>query len=245
MENIELRFEAIEYVFPLIFVKGTGDQSFLFGTGADQREIDISDFYISRFPVTQILYEHIMGENPANNKGSNIPVECVSFSDIVMADGFFARINAANTWEKIIGLAGTVALRQFRLPSETEWEYAAKGGIHRAHNFLYSGSNHINEVAWYKDNSFDKSMPVGLKKPNQLGIYDMSGNVWEWCQDYYHPDAGKIPNDGSPCVEQSGERVLRGGCFHNWAVHCTAVKRYQITPEFKDPCISFRLVVSA
>jgi formylglycine-generating enzyme len=244
MENIELKFEEINYIFPLVFVKGTNDKPFLFGTGNDQQEITIKDFFISRYTVTQILYEHIMGENPANKKGNNIPVECVSYNDIVMEKGFLEKINSGSGNKKISGQPGGISSLQFRLPSEAEWEYAAKGGIHRADDFIYSGSNDIDEVAWYKDNCLDESMPVGLKKPNQLGIYDMSGNIWEWCQDYYHPDTGKIPKDGSPCREKSAERVLRGGCFHNWAVHCTAAKRYQIMPEFKDPCISFRLVVS-
>jgi sulfatase modifying factor 1 len=133
---------------------------------------------------------------------------------------------------------------QFRLPTETEWEYAAKGGMHWTDNFLYSGSDNIHDVGWYQGNSFDESRPVGLKKPNQLGIYDMSGNIWEWCQDYFHPDTNKIPTDGTPCFEKSAERVLRGGCFHNWAMHCTATKRYEIAPEFKDPCIGVRLVLS-
>jgi len=244
MDNIELIFEQINYIFPFIYVEGTKDKPFLFGTKSDPREIIIKDFFISAFTVTQILYEHIMGWNPAFNKGNNIPVECVSYNDIVMENGFLAKINSAGVKKKINKPPGSIRSLQFRLPSETEWEYAAKGGIHRADDFIYSGSNNIDEVGWYEGNSIDESYPVGLKKPNQLGIYDMSGNSWEWCQDYFHTDTGKIPKDGSPCLEKSPERVLRGGCFHNWAVHCTCTKRYEIAPEFKDPCISFRLVLS-
>ena len=89
-------------------------------------------------------------------------------------------------------------------------------------------------MKWHgiKDNSLDRRYePVGQKKPNQLGIHDMSGNIWEWCQDYFNEDTNKIPKDGSPNFEKSAERVLRGGCFHNWAVHCTTIKRYQIMPR--------------
>lgn len=243
MGNLELKFEKINYVFPMIFVKGTNDKRFLFGTESDAREITIEDFFISKFTVTQILYEHLMGYNPANNKGDNIPVECISYDDIVMENGFLSKINSCTVKEKISTQLKSSSL-QFRLPSETEWEYAAKGGIHWTDNFIYSGSNNIDEVAWYKDNSLDESEPVGQKKPNQLGIYDMSGNIWEWCQDYFNEDTNKIPKDGSPSLEKSTERVLRGGCFHNWAVHCTTIKRYQIMPEYKDPCIGFRLVLS-
>jgi formylglycine-generating enzyme required for sulfatase activity len=99
-------------------------------------------------------------------------------------------------------------------------------------------------VGWYKRNSGDESKIVGQKKPNQLGLYDMSGNLWEWCVDHYHFDTRKIPTDGSPCLEESPERVLRGGCFHNFGIHCTVMKRYQINPEYKDGCISFRLAIS-
>jgi sulfatase modifying factor 1 len=244
MDNIELRFEKINYIFPLVFVRGTNAKRFLFGSGSDAQEISIKDFFISKFTVTQILYEHIMSINPAHNKGSNIPVECISYDDIVMENGFLEKMNSSNVKKEISRKFEKVSSLQFRLPSETEWEYAAKGGIHWTDSFIYSGSNNIDDVAWYKDNSLDKSEPVGQKKPNQLGIYDMSGNVWEWCQDYFHSDTSKTPKDGSPCLEKSADRVLRGGCFHNWAIHCTATKRYEIIQDYKDPCISFRLVLS-
>ena len=244
MDNIDLKFEKINYVFPLVFVKGTDGGKFIFGEGNTVREISIEDFFISRFTVTQQLFEHIMGLNPSNKKGNNIPVECVSFDDLVMKNGFLEKINSDFVKEEIARQFRNVSSLQFRLPSETEWEYAAKGGIHWKDRFIYSGSNKIDEVAWYKDNSLDESEPVGQKKPNQLGIYDMSGNIWEWCEDYYHVDTKKIPKDGSPCLEKSDERVLRGGCFHNWAIHCTSTKRYQINPDYKDPCIGFRIVLS-
>ncbi len=244
MHDIDLKFEWMNYAFPLVFVKGTNEKPFLFGDGKDAQETTIKDFFISKFTVTQILYEHIMGVNPSNNKGNNIPVECVSFDDIVMKNGFLDKMNSISVKEKLSTQFENISTLQFRLPSETEWEYAAKGGIHWTDGFTFSGSNNIKEVAWYKDNSLDESEPVGQKKPNQLGIYDMSGNIWEWCQDYFNSDVSKIPRDGSPLLEKSAERVLRGGCFHNWAIHCTATKRYEIMPEYKDPCIGFRLILS-
>lgn len=244
MDNIELKFEEINYVFPLVFIKGTNAKPFLFAAENDAQEINVKDFFISKFTVTQILYEHIMGFNPADNKGRNIPVECVSYDDIVMKNGFLEKLNSSTIKEEMSKKFENTSSLQFRLPSETEWEYAAKGGIHWSDGFIFSGSNNIDEVGWYKYNSLDRSEPVGQKKPNQLGIYDMSGNVWEWCSDYFHSDTSKIPKDGSPCLDTSADRVLRGGCFHNWAIHCTATKRYAIIPEHKDPCISFRLVLS-
>jgi formylglycine-generating enzyme required for sulfatase activity len=130
------------------------------------------------------------------------------------------------------------------LPSETEWEYVARGGKHWKDNFQYSGSNNIDEVAWYQQNSHDEVKEVGRKAPNQLGIYEMNGNVWEWCQDCYQRDTKKIPKDGSPFMSAGVDRVLRGGCHHNWAIHCTVSKRYEIGKDFKDNCIGFRLVFS-
>ncbi len=244
MDNIELTFENIGYTFPLIFIKGTNDKPFLFGTGNDAQQITVKDFFISKFTVTQILYEHLMGYNPSHNRGNDIPVETVSYDDIVMKDGFLEKINSEIFRDKINRHFQKTSSLKFRLPSETEWEYAAKGGMYWTDNFIYSGSNDINEVAWYQNNSLDEKKPVGQKKPNQSGIHDMSGNVWEWCEDYYHEDINKTPKDGSPCVEKNSDRVLRGGCFHNWAIHCTSTKRYSIMQEYKDPCIGFRLVLS-
>lgn len=117
----------------------------------------------------------------------------------------------------------------------------------------------IDAVAWYENNAGPitdtatlhqlkntakgtTTQDVAKKTPNQLGIFDMSGNVWEWCQDYYQADAHNIPPDGSPCNIESDTRVLRGGCHHNWAIHCTVYKRYEIGPDAADGCIGFRMV---
>jgi formylglycine-generating enzyme len=131
----------------------------------------------------------------------------------------------------------------FRLPTETEWEYAARGGPHWRDGFRFSGSDDIDAVAWYDRRHGDHTQPVGQKAANRLGLYDMSGNVWEWCQDVYTPDIQRIPRDGTACVEPGNERVLRGGCFHNWAIHCTVSKRYEIAHDFHDGCIGFRLAI--
>jgi formylglycine-generating enzyme required for sulfatase activity len=133
----------------------------------------------------------------------------------------------------------------FRLPSETEWEYAARGGPRWQDGFRYSGSNDIDVVAWYDRKWGDHTHDVAQKEPNQLGLFDMSGNVWEWCQDSFTRDVRQIPEDGSPFVSEADERVLRGGCFHNWAIHCTVFKRYEIGHRFHDGCIGFRLVLSS
>jgi formylglycine-generating enzyme required for sulfatase activity len=168
----------------------------------------------------------------------------VSWDHITSSGGFLDRINAIGILKKIVN--GPVAdTFQFRLPSETEWEYAARGGKHWKDGLLYSGNNDIDVVAWYEENSGKHAHHVARKAPNQLGLYDMSGNVWEWCQDAFIRDVKQIPTDGSPFAGTSNDRVLRGGCHHNGAVHCTVSKRYEIDRAFHDDCVGFRLALSA
>jgi len=239
----------------MVFVKGTGNATYLFGDDLTLN-IRISDFFISRYLVTQRLWEYVMGRNPAAFKGSNRPVETISYNDITCGGGFLEKFSGNDKIKTTIP-AGV----SFRLPTETEWEYAARGGMDWKERLHFSGSNDINSVGWYENNAGNIKDPailrqlkntekgtetheVGQKAPNQLGIFDMSGNVWEWCQDYYQREGQKIPLDGAPCLVESKERVLRGGCHHNWAIHCTVYKRYAIGPDFADECIGFRIVGS-
>jgi formylglycine-generating enzyme required for sulfatase activity len=242
MNDIILKFDEIKYTLPLVFVRGTGENSFCFGLENDQLKVRTKDFFISIYPVTQILWRHIMGNNPSHSLNDNKPVETVSYNEVVSGHGFLQKITEAVKDEVRKQLQSDSF--QFRLPTETEWEYAARGGIYWGDYFIYSGSDNIDEIGWYKRNSNNESKVVGQKKPNQLGIYDMCGNVWEWCEDYFQRDTRKIPLDGSACMEASHNRVLRGGCYHNGGIHCTVMKRYEIPPDSKDPCIGFRLVLS-
>lgn len=251
MTDFDIYFPDINYRFPLIFVKGTRDTTYSFGDG-EKVAIHVNDFFISKFQVTQQLWQYIIGNNPSHFGGQDRPVENVSFNNITQENGFLHKLNLSfGDKYKLI----------FRLPSETEWEYAARGGTHWTDDFQFSGSNDINNAGWYDQNSGKYNDPeilsrlknhekgtathnVGQKLPNQLGIFDMSGNVWEWCQDYFQRDIHKIPKDGTPYSEGNNERVLRGGCHHNWAIHCTVSKRYEIVPEAKDECIGFRIAAS-
>ena len=159
--------------------------------GKTEKKVTVKDFYIGKYPVTQKQWFDIMGENPSYFKGcDNCPVERVSWDDTQV---FIEKLNA-----KYPG-------SNYRLPTEAEWEWAAMGG-NKSKGYRYAGSNDLGEVAWYKWNSGDKTHPVGEKKPNELGIYDMSGNVWEWCQDWID--------------DNENEKVVRGCSWYDFDPDC-------------------------
>lgn len=219
-----------------VFVKGG---TFLMGNATqstdEQQEhwVRLNDFYIGRYEVTQKEWECIMGTNPSGKKGGNLPVESVNFEDVQL---FIARLNATRDGH-------------FRLPTEAEWEYASRGG-RNGKGYLYAGSDSIREVAWYgksirynAGDSLTGSQPVGRKLPNELGIYDMSGNVAEWCSDWYAPDYYKTSPRKNPAGPESGEkRVIRGGCWYNDAYFCQVYSRFSAFPGDADEHLGFRLV---
>ena len=164
---------------------------------------------MGKYEVTQAQWENIMGENPSSFKGANRPVERVSWND---AQAFLKKLNA-NPSHSPLNQGGQRGV--FRLPSEAEWEYAARAGTQTAYAFGDDPAR-LGDYAWFDDNSGNKTHPVGQKKPNAFGLYDMHGNVWEWVADTWHNNYGGAPTDGS--VWDSGDsdwRVLRGGSWYN------------------------------
>ena len=185
-----------------------------------------NDYYIGKYEVTQALWQAVMGKNPSSIKGDNFPVGKVSWDD---CQDFLSKLN------RITG-------KTFRLPTEAEWEYAARGG-NKSRGYQYSGSNILSDVAWYEDNSGYKTHAVGTKQSNELGIYDMSGNVFEWCQDWY--DKYSRSSQVNPTGANSGStRVFRGGGFGDFAFFCCSWCRTSGSPNLRFNGLGFRLVLS-
>jgi sulfatase modifying factor 1 len=209
----------------------------------DEKETSITfdkGYFIGKYPVTQQLYEVVTGTNPSNFKGNYRPVERVSHDDICEGENsFLAKLN-----EKIQDQYPDLRGR-FSLPSEAQWEYAARGGQYwDKPKLTYAGSENLNDVGWYRGNSTDQTWPVGLKMPNALGLYDMSGNVWEWCADWYLEDCQILPKDGSPSTIEKLNRVLRGGSYFNVTQYCRVVSRSDDLPNLNDFNFSFRILFS-
>ena len=188
--------------------------------------VTLSDYYIGETEVTQELWEAVMGSNPSYFEGDNQrPVENVSWNDC----------------QKFIKKLNRLTGKEFRLPTEAEWEYAARGGKY-SRGYKYSGSNNADEVAWYDSNSGSKTHPVKTKKDNELGLYDMSGNVWEWCNDWW--GCYQSNSQTNPTGPSEGEsRVLRGGgwCYFDMGVRVS--RRDYLTPGYRHIIIGLRLAL--
>ena len=183
----------------------------------------VNSFYMGETEVTQVLWKAVMGSNPSFWKGDNLPVESVSWND---CQKFIRKLNQKTG-------------RNFRLPTEAEWEYAARGG-NQSNGYKYSGSSNIGSVAWYTDNSRGKTHAVKGKSPNELGLYDMSGNVWEWCDDWYGNYSSA--SQTNPKGDSSGsDRVLRGGSWFSFARGCRVSNRYFSDPDGRSNSNGFRL----
>lgn len=198
-------------------------------------EVTVSEFYINRYEVTQLLWEAIMGETPNDEndmqwedefgKGDNYPAYRISYDEV---ETFIGKLN------EYTGL-------RFSLPTEAQWEYAAKGGKDTYYS-LYAGGGNVLEVAWIDSNS-DKCSEIGKKDANGLGLYDMSGNVWEMCQDWYYDYTEEAVTDPVGEEYNQGYKVFRGGSWNTNAQQARVTARYRQGIHYRDYNTGFRLVI--
>jgi formylglycine-generating enzyme required for sulfatase activity len=183
-----------------------------------QHQVTITkDFWISKYEVTQEQYKAVMGTNPSYFEGNNLPVEKVNYHDALIF------------CQKVGG----------RLPTEAEWEFAARGGKN-SKGYIYSGSNSLGTVGWNGYNS-NGTKTVGTRAPNELGIYDMSGNVWEWCSDWYG-DYSSSPVSDPTGPESGSARVFRGGSWFRESQYCRVANRDYDSPSNRGCSLGLRVV---
>ena len=192
-------------------------------------EVCVGNFFIGKYEVTQKQWKEITGNNPSKFQCDNCPVERISWNDI---QDYIAKLNAKTG-------------QTFRLPTEAEWEYAARGG-NQSSGYKYSGSNNVDDVAWYSDNAGSRTHKVGTKKDNELGIFNMSGNVMELCADWWAEDYYRRSPKNSPTGPNTGSyRVYRGGSWSATIKGCRVWFRYRTEPDYKYSGIGFRLARSS
>ena len=227
--------------FEMVFVEGG---SFIMGATFEQggdaegdekpaHQVTLSDYMIGETEVTQELWQAVMGSNPSEFNGNDLPVENVLWND---CQEFIDKLNIATKGVRPKGMV-------FRLPTEAEWEYAARGG-NKSKGYKYSGSNDIGSVAWYTSTTNDSgTKPVATKAPNELGLYDMSGIVWEWCSDWYgNYSSGSQTNPKGPSSGSS--RVSRGGSWNDLARYCRVSDRDNYIPDIKNYNLGLRLALA-
>jgi formylglycine-generating enzyme required for sulfatase activity len=219
--------------FPASFTMGTR------GTAAESPPVTVrfkKAFAIARYEVTQELYQVVMGNNPSKWPGRRNSVEMVSWDD---ASTFCRKVTTMLRARKLIA-----AGEEIRLPSEAEWEYACRAGTTTAFSFGNKADD-LGAYAWYQANSKGEDPPVGRKKPNAWGLYDMHGYVWEWCADAWSATHKGATTDGSPRLAGGKERVIRGGSFADPPERCRCAARAGKATTYKDDKIGFRCIKAA
>jgi len=228
---IQKNVAASNLKLDMVFIEGG---TFQMGSNDDEsnenpvHSVILSGFFIGKYEVTQKQWRDINGNNPSKFINcDNCPVEQVSWNDV---QEFIQKLNQKTG-------------KNYRLPTEAEWEYAARGG-NKSSGYTYSGSNSVGDVAWYTDNSGSKTQQVGQKQQNELGLFDMSGNVWEWCSDWYGADYYQNSSTSNPKGPSSGStRVGRGGCWYFDGQRCRTSNRSGNGPGYSYDNMGFRLVL--
>jgi formylglycine-generating enzyme required for sulfatase activity len=219
----------------MVFVEGG---TFMMGCTAEQdsdcegkekpaHQVTLSDFYIGKYEVTQAQWKAVMGDNPSAFEGDSLPVERVSWDDV---QEFIRKLNVRTGMN-------------YRLPTEAEWEFAARGGT-QSKRYTYSGSHTVDDVAWHYGNSGNKTHAVGGKQANELGIYDMSGNVWEWCSDWYDSYSSSLQTNPAGATD-GFYRVNRGSSGGGIIGSVRVSNRGSSSPDFYGYFLGFRLARSS
>jgi len=207
------------------FTMGCTEGYYCQGDEFPGHQVTLNSFQISKYLVTQKLWQTVMGYNPSYFRGDNLPVEQVSWYD---AQNFINKLN------EFTG-------KNYCLPTEAQWEFAARGG-NESHGYIYSGSDDVDAVAWYGNDNNDYTKPIGTKAPNELGIYDMSGNVYEWVNDWFesYTDAPQINPQGPP---YGFDKVARGGAWFGPAQNCRVTYRKYYPTYTTYSYLGFRLAL--
>lgn len=239
---------------PFIHIEAK-DKTFMFQADEDSNEgsknegIPITfekDFWLCAYQTTQECWAAVIQTSksqdlepyPSHHKGKTRPVEQVSWDDIQVFNRLFTKLIEEN----LVTFENTKIKGSFELPSETQWEYAANAG----QDLVFAGSQNLNDVGWFTENCNNQTMPVGLKTPNAFKLYDMTGNVWEWCADDYTSNMKEILKNGQPFLKKEKEqhKALRGGSRFNFAGFCRLRYRFSDRPDLRNGLIGFRLCFS-
>jgi len=197
------------------FTMGSSQKDDVWTRGKPRHEVTVSSFMICKFEVTQEEWQAVMGNNPSFYKGAKLPVNGISWYE---CQEFIRKLNSMTE-------------KHFRLPTEAEWEYAARGGK-KSNGYIFAGGNNPDNVMWHIGNKRGKLHAVGLKRPNELGLYDMSGNILEWCQDWYEKKYNTDNKTNPKGPENGKEKVLRGGDIHCGYDICGVSDRFYYSPDY-------------